>query len=202
MMIVGTVQQEDGCTWQDASKPWIEEDVEMAVGSCQVGTCQGTGGVVAETGEEVASQCEGVETAEAEWQNPGPDDLLLEGEEEKYFLKLLMRKELPEKSKEDRPVEAKEDQKSKAASTKGKDKKKDRKKALKESKAGAGGQGAGRGAAGRAGNQGKPVVPDPLSNPEAKGRGLVTGSEEGEEPSTRSKSTPSGECSGQKIPDS
>jgi hypothetical protein len=180
MMIVGTVQQEDGCTWQDPIKPWIEEDEEMAVGSCQVGTCQGKGGVAVETREEAAgqpptSQCKGVETAEAEWQAPGPDDLLLEGEEGEYFLELLMRKESPKKPKEDRPVEAKEDRKSKAASTRGKDEKKDRKKALKESKAGASGQGAGKSAAGSTGNQGKPAASDLLSNPEAKGRGLVTG---------------------------
>ncbi len=53
-----------------------------------------------------------VETTEAEWQAPGPDDLLLEGEEGEYFLQLLMRKESPEKPKEDQPVEAKEDRKS------------------------------------------------------------------------------------------
>jgi hypothetical protein len=72
MMIVGTVQQEDGCTWQDASKPWMEEDEEMAVKNCQVGTCQGTGGVAVEIGEQAAgqpsaNQCKGVETVEAEW---------------------------------------------------------------------------------------------------------------------------------------
>ncbi len=98
MMIVGTVQQEDGCSWQDASKPWMEQDEEMTVGNCQVGTCQGTGEGVMKTGEEAvgqppANQCKGAGTAEAEWQAPGPDDLLLEGE---YFLELLMRKALPD----------------------------------------------------------------------------------------------------------
>ncbi len=181
MMIIGTVQQEDGCSWQDASKPWMEQDEEMEVGDCQVGTCQGTGGVAVKTGEEAAkqppaSQCKGVGTAEAEWQAPGPDDLLLEGEEGEYFLELLMRKELPGKPKANQPMEAKEDLKSKAASTRGKDKKKDRKKALKESKAGAGVQGAGKSVADLTSNQGKQAAPDLLSNPEAKGRGLVTSS--------------------------
>ncbi len=39
-MIVGTVQQEDDCSWQDASKPWLEQDEELAVEIYQVGTCQ------------------------------------------------------------------------------------------------------------------------------------------------------------------
>jgi hypothetical protein len=86
MMIVGTVQQEDSWSWQDASKPWMEQDEEMAVGDYQVGTCQGTGEAAVEAGEEAAGQPSANQrkeagTAEAEWQAPGPDDLLLEGEE-------------------------------------------------------------------------------------------------------------------------
>jgi hypothetical protein len=185
MMIVGTVQQEDGCTWQDASKPWIEEDEEMVAESCHVGMCQGTGGVAMETEEEAAEQPavrqrKGAETVEAGWQVLGPDDLLLEGEEGEYFLELLMRKESPEKPKEDRPAEATEDRKGKAASAKGKDKKKDRKKTHKEGRARISGQEAGKSAAGPAGNLGKPSAPDLLSNPEAKGRGLITGRQEEE----------------------
>jgi hypothetical protein len=45
MMIIGTVQQEDDCSWQDASKPWMEQDEGMAVGIYQVGTCQSADGV-------------------------------------------------------------------------------------------------------------------------------------------------------------
>jgi hypothetical protein len=191
MMIVGTVQQEDGCTWQDASKPWIEEDEEMAVESCQVGTCQGTGGVAMEA-----------EGAEAGWQAPGPDDLLLEGEEGEYLLELLMRKELPERPKENRPAETTGDRKDKTASAKGKAKKKDRKKAHKEGKVRTSGQEAGKSAAGPAGNLGKPAAPDHLSNPEAKGRGLIAGRQGEEEPATSSKTTLRGECSGQEMPDS
>jgi hypothetical protein len=44
MMIVGTVQQEDDCSWQDASKSWLEQDEEVAVGVYQVGTCQSADG--------------------------------------------------------------------------------------------------------------------------------------------------------------
>ncbi len=52
MMIVGTVQQEDNCSWQDASKPWLEQDEEVTVGVYQVGTCQSADGVPTGTGEE------------------------------------------------------------------------------------------------------------------------------------------------------
>jgi hypothetical protein len=65
-----------------------------------------------------------------------------------------------------------------------------------------GAQGKGRGAAGLTSNQGRQAAPDLLSNPEAKGRGLVAGDREKEESVTRSKTTPRGECSGQKMPDS
>jgi hypothetical protein len=113
-----------------------------------------------------------------------------------------MRKGLPEKPEADQPTEGKEDLKGKAASTRSKNKKKGRKKALKESKAEAGLQGAGKSAAGPISNQGKQAAPDLLSNPEAKGRGLVTGNREEEESATRLETTPRGECSGQKMPDS
>ncbi len=153
-------------------------------------------------GQPPVRQRKGTETVEAGWQALGPDDLLLEGEEGEYFLELLMRKESPEKPKEDRPAEATEDRKGKAAPTKGKDKKKDRKKARKEEKIGTSGQEAGMSAAGPAGNLGKPAAPDLLSNPEAKGRGLISSRQEEEEPAARSKTTLRGECSGRKMPDS
>ncbi len=53
-MIVGTVQQEDDCSWQDASKSWLEQDKEVTVGVYQVGTCQSADGAPTETGEEAA----------------------------------------------------------------------------------------------------------------------------------------------------
>jgi hypothetical protein len=113
-----------------------------------------------------------------------------------------MRKESPKKPKEGRPAEATEDRKGKTSSARVKDKKKDRKKAHKESKAGTSRQEAEKNAAGPAGHQEKPAAPDLLSNPEAKGMGLVTGHPEEEEPAARSRTTPRGECSGQKMPDS
>jgi hypothetical protein len=67
---------------------------------------------------------------------------------------------------------------------------------------GDGAQEEGKNTAGLTSNQGKQAAPDLLSNPEAKGRGLVAGNREKEESVTRSKTTPRGECSGQKMPDS
>ncbi len=32
MMIVGTVQQEDDCSWQDASKSWMKQDEKEEIG--------------------------------------------------------------------------------------------------------------------------------------------------------------------------
>ncbi len=209
MMIVGTVQQEEDCSWQDASKSWMEQDEGVAVGVYQVGTCQGAEDVTTKTGEEAAgqppaSQCKEAGIAEAKWQAPRPDDLLLEGEEGEHFLELLMRKASPEWLKADRPTGGKEDLRGKAASTKGKEKKRSKKKALKEGKAVKenGAQGEGKGAAGPASNQEKQTAPDLLGNPVAKGRGLVAGDRVEEEPVTRSQTTSRGECSGQKMPDS
>jgi hypothetical protein len=36
MMIVGTVQQEEDCSWQDACRSWMEQDEEVAAGVYQV----------------------------------------------------------------------------------------------------------------------------------------------------------------------
>jgi hypothetical protein len=141
MIIVGTVQQEDSCSWQDASKSWLEQDEEHEAGTYQGGTCQGAGGVPPETGERAVTHPHptgergGTEGAEDSWWAPGPEDLLIEGEEGKYFLELLMREAPPEEpnpasSKINQPAGKEEGSRGKAASTKGKGKKKDKKKAL------------------------------------------------------------------------
>jgi hypothetical protein len=212
MMIVGKVRQEEDCSWQDACKSWMEQDEEVAVGVYQVGTCQGAAGVATETGEEAVgqspvSQCKKTGTAEANGQASEPDDLLLEGEEGEYFLELLMRKASPERPDAGRPMEDKEGSRGKAASAKNKKTKRDKKKekkALKKGKAAKeeGKQGGGEDAAGLTSNPEKRTAPDLLYNPEAKGRGLISGNREEEEPVTRSQTTPRGECFGQKTPDS
>ncbi len=205
-MIVGAVRQEEDCSWQDTCKSWMEQDEEVAVGVYQVGMFQGAAGVATETGEETigqspVSQCKKAGIAEANGQASEPDDLLLEGEEGEYFLELLMMKASPERPKAGQPVERGENSRDEAVSVKGKEMKRNKKKekkALKKSKATKGE----KGAAGLTSNPEKQTAFDLLSNPEAKGRGLIASDQEKEEPVTRSQTTSRGECSRQKMPDS
>ncbi len=209
MMIVGTVQQEDDCSWQNASKSWLEQDEEVAVGVYQVGTCQSADGEPMEAGKGVAKRPptghrEETESVQDGWQTPGPGDLLIEGEEGEYFLELLMRRESPEKPKADQPAGSKEDPKGKTAPAKGKDKKKNRKKALKENKIAvkSGALREEESTASLTSKQGKQAAPDLLSNPEAKGRGLIKENQTEDESMPGAKTTSRGECFGQKMPDS
>jgi hypothetical protein len=102
MMIVGTIQREDSCSWQKASRSWLEQDGEEEDGTYYVGTCQGAGSTPPETGEgqgrafvrPPTGEREATEIVEDSWWTPGPEDLLIEGEEGEYFLKFLMREVL------------------------------------------------------------------------------------------------------------
>jgi hypothetical protein len=105
MMIVGTIRREDNYSWQDASKSWLEQDQEEENRTYYVGICQGAGSVPggAKGGQsdraalppKKGSNSE--EAAEECWWAPGPEDLVIEGEEGEYFLELLMREETLEK---------------------------------------------------------------------------------------------------------
>jgi uncharacterized damage-inducible protein DinB len=207
IMIVGTVQQEEDCSWQDACKSWTEQDEEAEVGVYQVGACQGATGMETEAVRQPsAGQSKKAETIGVEDRAPEPDDLLLEGEEQEYFLELLMRKATPERPKRGQPVGGRGNPNGKAASAKCKEKKRSKKKekkALRESKAEkeASEQERKEGAAGLACNLEKRAALDLLNNPEAKGRGLVAGHQEKKEQVTRSQATSRGECSGRKTPD-
>ncbi len=203
MMIVGTVQQEDDCSWQDASRSWLEQDGEVTVRVYQVGTCQSADGVPTETGEETAKHPSTNQREEDGWQAPGPDDLLLEGEEGDYFLELLMRKASPERPKADRLVGGKEDSRDKLAPVKGKEKKKNKMKVLKGNKVAVRNDAQKEeSTASLTSKQEKQAAPDLLSNPEAKGRGVINDDRPETESMPRSKTTSRGECSGQKMPDS
>jgi hypothetical protein len=101
-------------------------------GVYQVGTCQGTAGIVAATEKEAArqplvSQCEEAVVVGASEKAPWSDDLLLEGEEQEYFLELLMRRASPERPKAGQSVEGLKDSRNKAAPTRGQEKKNNRK---------------------------------------------------------------------------
>jgi hypothetical protein len=212
MMIVGTVQQEEDCSWQDACKSWMEQDEEVAVGVYQVGTCQGAAEAATETGREAVKQptvgqCKKAGIIEADEKAFEPDDLLLEGEEQEYFLELLMRKASPERPKAGQPVKNRNNSEDEAASAKGKEKKRNKKKekqALRKTKVAkeASEQERDEGATGLTDSLEKQTVLDLLNNPEAKGRGLGAGNREKKEQVTRPQATSRGECSRQKMPDS
>jgi hypothetical protein len=118
-MIVGTVQQEDDCSWQDACNTWMERDEEATVGVHQVRACQK---VVKQL---EVGQCKRADATEEGEKALDPDRLLLEGEEQEYFLELLMRRASPERSK------ASQATMNKAVPVKGKEGKKNKKKEKK-----------------------------------------------------------------------
>ncbi len=200
MMIVRTGQQEDDCSWQDACNSWMEQDEEVAVGVHQVTTCQEA------AKQSTVGQCKKASAMKGNEENLEPDGLLLKGEEQEYFLELLMRAVSPERPEASRPTENKDDLKSKAATAKSKEKKRSRKKerkALEKSKAEkeTDGQGKKEGAMNQASKLVRQTTPDLTNNPEAKGRGLVNGNREKKEQVTGPRPTSGGECSGQKTPD-
>jgi hypothetical protein len=158
---------------------------------------------------------EATEAAVDRWWAPGPNDLLIEGEEREYFLELLMRatppgEPNPASNKTNPPARKEEGSEGKTASTRGKGKKKDKKKAPK------GGDGTAirpkekeispqreeESVAGQSGKQARTRPPDPLINPEAEGRGLAGRSQMETGPGARPTTTSRGECSGQEKPDS
>jgi hypothetical protein len=203
MMIVGTVQQEEDCSWQDACKSWTEQDEEVAVGTYQMGTCQGAAGKAAGMEKEVVRQSSVSQCEKA----PESDDLLLDGEEQEYFLELLMRKASPERPKAGQSAKGIKDLRNEAASAKGQEKKRNRKKekkALKKNKAakGASEQEGEKGTASTTINREKQSALNLLNNPEAKGRGLIADDRGKKEQVAGSQTTPRGECSGRKKPDS
>ncbi len=121
----------------------------------------------------------------------------MEGEEQEYFLELLMRKASPERPRPSTTT------KSKAASTKGKKGRSKEKKVRGKSPAGgvAGGKTGEERAVKLAGGVERQVASDLTNNPEAKGRGLVKSDQKKEKQATKSPATSGGECFGQKTPD-
>ncbi len=163
MVIVGTVQQEDDCSWQDACNAWTDQDEEVVVRVHQV-----------EAGREMSEraavgQCKGADTAEGGEKPPELEDLLVEGEEQEYFLELLMRGASPDRLKESLPTRSEtiptKDRKDKSKGKKVRRKNLAKKAANKAAKE--------EGAANSASGRERQVAPNPVHNPEAKGRGLA-----------------------------
>jgi hypothetical protein len=179
----------------------MEQDEEVAAGVYQVGTCQGA------VKQSTVGQFKKPSIVEVDEKASEPDDLLLEGEEQEYFLELLMRRASPERPKAGQPAKDRDNSKDEAASARGKKKKrneKKEKKALGKSKMEKEtcGQEREKGATGQASGLEKQTALDLLNNPEAKGRGLVDGNREKKEQAPGSQATSREECSGQKMPDS
>ncbi len=80
-MIVGTVQQEAGCSWQDACNTWATQDEDVEAGVHHV---------------EAGQKTDDTEPLEE-------GGLLVEGEEREYILELLMRRASPDQPAEDLP---------------------------------------------------------------------------------------------------
>jgi hypothetical protein len=191
MMIVGTVQQEDDYSWQDACSAWREQDEVVAAGVHQVRVCQ----EVVE--QATVGQCKEADIPGESEEASEPGGLLLEGEEQEYFLELLMRRASPERPKASLSTE------NKAAPAKGKKGKNKGKEAHGKNLAG--------GAANKktkeekttslANSLGKQQAPNLANNPEVKDRGLAESNQQEKEQVTRTCATSGGECSGQKTPD-
>ncbi len=186
MMIVGTVQQEDECSWQEACNAWEAQDKEATVGVYQAGVDQ-------ETSEPAAKgQCKKASTGRSDERSLEMKDLLVEGEEQEYFLELLMRRTSPERPKESLPA------KSEACSVRDRRKKNKEKKAREKNLKGrAAGEAAREGETGDlASGKERQVASNLAHNPEAKGRGLAGESQQKKSLPAEPPATSGGESSG------
>jgi hypothetical protein len=202
-MIVGTIQREDNCSWQDASKSWLEQDEEEEDEIYHVGTCQGASSPPSETKEEQCSviacplqkEDEDAETIENSWWTPEPEDLQIKEGERDYFLELLMGSSAPSKGAAERPttVGNKADQSAEKEATRGNKpalSKGKRKGSVKNPKGGSGvsakpekkeasAQNERRPAGSQSSNQGQAVPPDLPGDPEPESGGPRTQAQPG-----------------------
>ncbi len=142
-------------------------------------------------------QCKEADAAERDEKPLELEDLLVEGEEQEYFLELLMRRASPERPKESLPTRGK------ATPTKGKKNRNKEKKIHgknltrrmtdEETKGG--------GAVNPASGRERQVASNLAHNPEAKGRGLAEKDQQRKGRAPGPPATSGGECSGQKKPD-
>jgi hypothetical protein len=184
-MIVGTVQQKIEHSWQDACEAWAAQNEEMEAGVHQVEVSGMVGGPVRE------DQCKKVDEAKSGNEQPERGDLLVEGEEQEYFLELLMRK-VPPSQPTDTPSPKVE-----ANAPKGKKRRNLGKKLRKKLSKGATHKEPRREReADPVGGGERQVASNLAHNPEAKGRGLAGGGREKGNQAAASPSTSGGECSG------
>ncbi len=111
----------------------MEQDEEVTAGVHQVRACQEA------VKQSAVGQCKKANIIKEDEKASEPDGLLLEGEEQEYFLELLMRSASPERPQASRPTKSKDNLKGKAATAKNGEKRKNKKKgnkALEEDAAG------------------------------------------------------------------
>jgi hypothetical protein len=96
-MIVGTIQQEENSSWQEASNSWMELDEGEESGVYCDGTCQGVSSQLPEVGGEHSSKAlhhsedeEDEEIIEGGWWSPDPKELQIGEGEQEYLIELLM----------------------------------------------------------------------------------------------------------------
>jgi hypothetical protein len=194
-MIVGTIQRGDNCSWQDASKSWLEQDEEEEDEIYHVGTWQGVSSPPPEVKEKQCSaivcplkeEDEDAEITENSWWTPEPEDLQIEEKEKDYFLELFMGGSAPSEGAAEGPaaVGSKAGQPAKMEATRGnkpasnKGKRKGREKTPKgetgmsarPEKKEASAQNEKGSAESQPGNQGQAVPPDLPGDPEAESGG-------------------------------
>jgi hypothetical protein len=185
-MIVGTVQQETECSWQDTCNIWATQDEGMEAGVHQVGVDQGTDSPAKE------GQCKEVCGAKNSAKPLDAGDLLVEGEEQEYLLELLMRRaspsqlmETPPSKEEVNPLKAR---KGKSLGKKIRRRKLPRRKTGREPRE--------EKATDPAGGVERQVASNLAHNPEAKGRGLAGGDPQKRDQTAAPPPTSGGECSG------
>jgi hypothetical protein len=142
------------------------------------------------------SQCKKTDGAGEGEKAPEPVGLLLEGEEQEYFLELLMRRASPERP---RAVPATGGKVDPTKSKKGRKKEKGTRKGSLYGRA-ADEKVEEGGAASPTSSLKKQTALDLAGHPEAKGRGVAENGQEEKECAARAQATSGGECSRQKMP--
>jgi hypothetical protein len=169
-IIVGTVQQEAKCSWQDACNTWATQDEDVEAGVHHV---------------EADQKTDNMEPLEV-------GGLLVEGEEREYILELLMRRASPDQFTENLPP------KNEASTFKGRKNKslvkKIRRKKL--SRGATGKEPRKEKTMDPVGGVERQVASNLAHNPEAKGRGLAGGGLQKGDQAAAPPPTSGGECSG------
>ncbi len=185
-MIVGAVQQEDECSWQAACDALEVQEEGATAGVYQAGVDQEPGGPATKV------QCKKDSAEKSDEQTPVGEGLLVEEEEQEYFLELLLRSVSPERPTRNPPA------KSTACPAKDrKEKNKEKKTRKKNLKGRTTGEMMEKKETGDpASGKERQIASNLAHNPEAKGRGLAKEDQQGRSQTAKPPATSGGECSG------